>query len=51
MKMARMLVVVHTHTHTQGNLINEKTSMNNALLKMNLRRVNYVPVFFVFICF
>ena len=31
MKNARMLVVVHTHTHT-GNLINEKVSMNNALL-------------------
>ena len=31
--MAEMLARVHTHTHTQGNLINEKiSSIKNALL-------------------
>ena len=37
--MARTLVRVHTHTHTQGNLINEKEiSMNYALLMINKKR-------------
>ena len=34
--MIKTLARVHTHTHTQGNLINRKEiSMNNALLVIN----------------
>ena len=41
---------VHTHTHTQGNLINKKeTSIKNALLNIQIKRwVKYLPVFFAF---
>ena len=36
--MAETLMRVHTHTHTQGNLINEKEiSIKNALLMIDKR--------------
>ena len=38
MKNARMLATVHTHTHTQGNLIKyKKLSINSALLNVYAR--------------
>jgi len=37
-KMAESLVRVHTHTHTQGNLVNEKqTSIKSALLNVQIK--------------
>jgi len=38
-KMAESLVRVHTHTHTQGNLINKtKISIEYALLNIQIKR-------------
>ena len=37
MKSSEMLETVHTHTHTQGNLINKKQSIKNALLMIDKR--------------
>ena len=36
MKNSVTIEAVHTHTHTQYNLINRKTSIKNALLNIDM---------------